>query len=158
MWDYVSVVVSEGRELPRPLALIGWSMGGLVAWMAAEQLEPDVLVLIEPSPPLEVQGSDPEIPFERGAFDPEEAYGPFPEGFTARPESLLARVERKRGISVPVPTCPCLVISGHEFAEVRGRAIAEHLRSRELAFPDLSHWELVTDRRVVDGVAEALDL
>ncbi|MDP9295316.1 MAG: alpha/beta hydrolase, partial [Actinomycetota bacterium] len=84
MRDYADAVVSDGRSLPRPLALCGWSMGGLVAWMAVEELRPDALILIEPSPPAQVQGSYPGIPSEHGTFDPKEVYGPFPEGFKAR--------------------------------------------------------------------------
>lgn len=102
MADYADVVVERATaHAPRPLVLCGWSLGGLVVLMTAERLRPDLVVLLEPSPPAEVQGSDPGLPLIVGTFDPEGAYGPFPEGVPARPESALARAERKRGISVP---------------------------------------------------------
>lgn len=57
-------------------------------------------MLLEPSPPGETQGFDPAVELAEGLFDPEAVYGPFPASMKARPESLLARGERKRGISV----------------------------------------------------------
>jgi hypothetical protein len=121
MRDYAYVVVSEGRELQRPVVLVGWSMGGLVALMAVGELEPDVLILLEPSPPEDVQGSDPEAPLDEGTFDPEDVYGDFPKGVPARLESSHARGERKRGISVSVPSCPAIVISGSERRSAAGQ-------------------------------------
>jgi len=47
-------------------------------------------------------------------------YGSFPSDMRARPESLFARAERKRGISVPSLPCPSLVIYGDEFREECG--------------------------------------
>jgi hypothetical protein len=68
----------------------------------------------------------------------------------ARPESLLARGERKRGISVPSLPCPALVVYGDQLAEERGRRLAAHYGADELAFPGLDHWGLVLDERVRD--------
>jgi pimeloyl-ACP methyl ester carboxylesterase len=158
MADYARIVVSEGRQLPRPLALVGWSTGGLVAWMAEHELRPDALVLVEPRPPAELQGRHEGVPLESGTFDPKAVYGPFPPGMKARKESLLARSERKRGISVAVPDCPTLVVSGKEFADERGTAVAEFIGAGEVAFPELDHWDLVLEVRVVDAVADALGL
>src|SRR5919199_366260 len=67
-----------------------------------------------------------------------------------RPESLLARGERKRGVSVPSLPCPALVVYGDEFPEERGRRLAAHYGAEELAFPGLDHWGLVLDERVRD--------
>ena len=55
MGDYTDRVVAEGRRLLKPLALCGWSMGGLVAMMAVPKLDPESLILIEASAPGEVQ-------------------------------------------------------------------------------------------------------
>ena len=78
MADYADVVVERATaHAPRPLVLCGWSLGGLVVLMAAERLRPDLVVLLEPSPPAEVQGSDPGLPLVFGTFDPEGAYGLF---------------------------------------------------------------------------------
>jgi hypothetical protein len=155
MSNYAAVIVRAAEWLARPLALCGWSSGGLAAMLAARQAEADLLILLESSPPGEVQGFDESVPLRAGTFDPEEAYGRFPPGMRARPESLLARAERKRGVSVPELPCPALVVSGDEFPEERGRALAAHYGAEELAFPGLDHWDLVLDQRVRTGLARA---
>jgi pimeloyl-ACP methyl ester carboxylesterase len=72
MADYAESVVTAAARLPDPVALCGWSMGGLAVLMAAEKVEPAAVVLLEPSPPGEVQGFEPDIQPAPGAFDPEE--------------------------------------------------------------------------------------
>jgi hypothetical protein len=102
-----------------------------------------------------VQGFDESVELRAGTFDPEETYGAFPPGMRARPESLLARAERKRGISVPELPCPALVVYGDEFPEERGRALAARYGAEELAFPGLDHWGLVLDERVRDYLSRS---
>jgi pimeloyl-ACP methyl ester carboxylesterase len=150
---YAARVVEAAAELGTPVSLCGWSMGGLAVLQAAAQLNPHSVVLIETSPPREVQGFNPDVVPEPGSFDPEEIYGPFPAGVAARRESLLARAERKRGISVPSLPCPSLVVFGREFAAERGAAVARLYCSDELSFPELDHWHLVRDRRVRGSIA-----
>ena len=156
MLNYEAAVTADAGLLPRPLAVFAWSMGGLAAMMAAHRVEPDALVLLEPSPPGEVQGIDETIPFEPGTYDGGEAYGRFPDGIPSRPESKLARAERKRGISVPSLPARTLVVSGRDFAEARGAAIAKFYGVGLLAFPDASHWDLVQDDGVRIRIAEWL--
>ena len=153
MWDYEATVYEAAEVMPTPLALCGWSMGGLLVAMVARKLRPEAVVMIEPSPPAEVAGEDHDVPLERGWFDPEEVYGPFPEGMAPRPESELARAERQRGISVPTLPCRSLVVFGREHPEDRGRRIAELYGSEVAEFPDLGHWDLVTDPRVAAVVS-----
>jgi pimeloyl-ACP methyl ester carboxylesterase len=148
MSNYAAVIVRATEWLPRPVALCGWSSGGLAAMMAARQAEADFLILLEASAPGEVQGFDTSVPLRPGTFDPEETYGAFPLGMRARPESLLARAERKHGISVPELPCPALVVYGDDFAAERGHALASHYGAEERAFPGLGHWDLVLDERV----------
>jgi pimeloyl-ACP methyl ester carboxylesterase len=146
MRDYADAIV---RAAPaEPFALVGWSLGGLAVMLAAERARPQRLVLLEPSPPMEVQGADESVRPESGTFDPEQVYGAFPPGVRARLESSLARAERKRGISVPSLPCPTLVVYGDEFAEERGRAVARRYGAEELCVPGLDHWGLVLDPRV----------
>ncbi len=76
----------------------------------------------------------------------------------ARPESLLARAERKRGISVPSLPCPSLVVHGDDFPEDRGEALARHFGSDVLAFPGFDHWDLVLRPEVPAAVARWLGL
>lgn len=148
MQDYAQAVVRAVTSLPRPLYLCGWSMGGLVALMAADSIEPAGLILLEASPPAEVQGSDESVPLRTGTFDPEQVYGAFPVGVHSRPESQLARDERKRGISVPSLPCPCLVIWCEAFPEERGRRIADLYEAETLPIAGADHWDLVTNPEV----------
>ncbi len=156
MHDYARAVVEAAQSIPQPFALCGWSMGGLVALLAAAEARPNALVLLEPSPPAEVQGQDPSVEPDPGVFDPEAVYGAFPEGIRARPESALARAERKRGISVPRIGCPSLVVFGDEFRAERGTAVAHLYGSDERHFPGFTHWDLVQRREVHDAVARWL--
>jgi hypothetical protein len=156
MADYAGVVQRATAGVSRPLVLCGWSLGGLAVLMAAERARPDLIVVLEPSPPAEVQGSDSAMPLVTETFDPEAAYGPFPEGVPARPESTVARRERQRGISVPSLSCPSVVVYGNEFPEDRGRAVAGLYGSETLEFPGLDHWGLVLDPRVPAAVASTM--
>ncbi len=156
MSDYAQAVVDAARSLTRPLVVCGWSMGGLVALMAAEEVAPDALVLLEPSPPAEIAGYQDDLRPSPGLFEGEQTYGRFPAGIASRPESAFARAERKRGISVPHLTCPALVVYSDEFPDVRGRSVAALYRARELHLRGLDHWGLVLDRRVPPAIARAL--
>lgn len=150
MADYAGAVEKAAHEAPRPRACCGWSMGGLVAMMAHESF--DALILIEPSPPAELQGYKPHVSIPRGTFEPEDVYGRFPTGIQSRPESNLARGERKKGISIPSLNCPSLVVFGDEFPEVRGQAISRFYGSQALGFPRFTHWDLVLRCEVRDAI------
>jgi pimeloyl-ACP methyl ester carboxylesterase len=156
MWNFEAVAFRACEGLARPLALCGWSMGGLVALMAARRIEPALVVLLEASPPAEVQGADESVEPTPGTFDPEQTYGAFPPGIGARPESLLARAERKRGISVPSLPCPALVVAGDAFAEERGSRLAAFYGAEEIRLPGLDHWGLVRNGRARDAIAARL--
>jgi pimeloyl-ACP methyl ester carboxylesterase len=158
MRDYADRLACAAEALPRPIAVCGWSMGGLVAMIAAPRVEPACLVLLEASPSAEIQGTHPEVELAHGTFDGEATYGAFPLGVRSRPESVLARAERKRGISVARLPGPTLVISGREFPRERGRLLAEAYGCDELAFPELDHWGMVLDARVSDAVGRHLAL
>lgn len=153
--DYAQRVGEATEGARRPVALCGWSMGGLVVLQSAERVRPEAVVLLEASPPGEVQGFQ-EVEIDEGAFDPEAVYGAFPPGMPARPESLRARGERKRGISVPALSCPSLVVYGDDFPDDRGRALASLYGSDERAFPGLDHWDLVLAPEVRQSVAQWL--
>jgi alpha-beta hydrolase superfamily lysophospholipase len=154
--DYADNVARAARALPPPVSLCGWSMGGLVVLQASQRVRPHSIVLLEPSPPAEVQGINPAIEIKNGTFDPEETYGRFPPDMPSRPESSLARAERKRGISVPSVSCPSLVVYGDEFREQRGAGIARLYNSQELYFPGVSHWGLVRSPAVRAALARCL--
>jgi pimeloyl-ACP methyl ester carboxylesterase len=153
---YADAVVRAAGRLAGPVALCGWSMGGLAALQAAASVEPAAVVLLETSPPAEAQGVDKSIELRPGTFDPEEVYGPFPDGMRARPESLLARLERKRGVSVPSLPCRSLVVVSDEFREERGAPVASVYGSELVDLPGLDHWDLVRSPAVRQVVADFL--
>jgi hypothetical protein len=152
MLNYEAVVGGDALLVRRPLCVVGWSMGGLAAMMAAHRVEPDALVLLEPSPPGEVQGFDESVRLAEGTYDPEEAYGVFP--VRARPESALARSERMRGVSVSALACRTLVVYGDEYTEERGRPVAAHYGAEELYVADASHWDLVLGKKAAEAVVQ----
>lgn len=156
MVDYRERVISAARAMEGPVALCGWSMGGLVALMAAEMARCAALVLLEPSPPGEVQGFDPRVHLQEGTFDPEVAYGRFPPGVRSRSESLLARCERKRGISISPKLCPALVIAGNDFALDRGEPVATFLDAKYVHLPGSDHWDLLSRPEVIETVRSFL--
>ena len=156
MWDYEAAIVEIAETMPTPVALCGWSMGGLLAAMASWKTRAEAVVMLEPSPPAEIRGDDHDVPLVPGLYDPEEAYGRFPEGMAPRPDSELARAERGRGISVPTLPCRSLVVYGRQFPDDRGRRIAELYGSEAAEFPDLDHWGLVLDPRVPPVAARFL--
>jgi len=131
-------------------------MGGLVVLQAAQQFVPHSVILLEASPPAQIQGFNPHTEIEDGAFDPEVVYGPFPDDMQARPESSRARAERKRGISIPDLSCPSLVIYGDSFPSERGTALASLYQSDKLNFPGLDHWDLVLAPQVRTAIADWL--
>ncbi len=57
MSDYAKALVRVCAELPERPVLLGHSMGGLVAQMAARAVQPRALVLLAPSAPWGVSGS-----------------------------------------------------------------------------------------------------
>ena len=110
----------------------------------------------QPSAPAEIQGYNQDVVVVEGAFDPEAEYGTFPDGVPARPESLLARAERKRGISVPSVPCPSLVIASSDFPDERGRAVADLYGSQLVELPHLGHFDLVLHAEARAAVADYL--
>ena len=153
MTDYVDRVLRAVAD--RPSVVCGWSMGGLVALMAAQRSPLVAVVVLEPSLPLELSGGDSLRQLRSGTYDAESAYGPLPSGTRCRPESLRALDERKRGISVPAVDCPMLVVTGR-MALPQGRLVARHYDADLLDFTDLGHSGLVADPRVRAGIASWL--
>jgi pimeloyl-ACP methyl ester carboxylesterase len=152
MGDYAARVADAITRAPRPAAVCGWSMGGLVALQAAHLVAPDVLVVIEPSAPAETQFRRIESEPLPGTFDPEEVYGAFPSGVAKRPESLPARLERKRGISIASLPCPALVVCGRDCPAERGVAIIAHYGTASLHFPRFGHFRLLIEPDVTRAI------
>jgi pimeloyl-ACP methyl ester carboxylesterase len=132
--------------------LCGWSMGGLVAMMAARRRLPAALVVVEPSLPLEVGGGDPDLPLVEGTYDAADVYGPVADASRHRSESALARSQRLRGISIPTIGCPMLVVAGRSYLGTRGEPVAARYAADLRVFPRLGHGELVERPEVATTV------
>jgi hypothetical protein len=154
MLNYEAVIACDAALMPRPLCVVGWSMGGLAAMMAAQRIRPEALALLEPSPPGEVQGFDDTVVLEEGTFDPEEVYGAFPAGIPSRQDSRLALSERKQGIGVPALECRTVVVYGDELGAERGPPVAACYGAEELRLPGASHWDLVLGKNAAAAVVQ----
>src|SRR5262244_1502480 len=110
MADYADDVVAFARALREPPVLLGWSMGGLVALMAAAACRARACVGLAPSAPARTLDSA--APLRAGTFGPEE-YGIVdsdPEHQPAMED--LDRDERKAGVVVGNASCPVLIVTG----------------------------------------------
>jgi pimeloyl-ACP methyl ester carboxylesterase len=191
MDDYVADAVSVAGQIAAARGafpvLGGWAMGGLVAMLAAA-LDPRVpgLLLIAPSPPLEVAGrAEPEVVRETpsGAFGPE-VYGLYPDDIEASRDALhdltdhevvalleqvrgaegsgLARRQRRRGVSLAASAlrCPALVVFGEadrQFAPELQRRLAIYLGADAQAVPEAGHWGIVCHDVAVASAAPGVD-
>ena len=157
MEDYVDqVVIAAGGIHDRPV-LVGWSMGGLVAMMAAAKLRASKLVLIEPSPTVEVVGEHREVEIPASGTYGAEVYGGLGE-LQERPESAVARAQRKRGISIPELAFSTLVVSGDAHPEIRGSLLAARYGAEEMYYAGYDHIRLVRERKVRRAIAGWLGL
>lgn len=170
MRDYADDVIEATQQLDRPAVLLGWSMGGLVAVMAAARCDAVACVGLAPSIPSRT--TDPSVVLRAGEFGPEE-YGITSRDAADQPampdldpderrialdslckESRLARDERKAGIGVESLRCPLLIVTGggdRQFPpETYG---AFPLAADYLSIEGASHWGLVLSHR---ALAEAV--
>ncbi len=138
------------------VVVCGWSMGGLVALMAAPRIRPAALILLEPSLPAEIAGTHDDVPLGDGTYDPAELYGRWPDDPPTRPESNLALSERQRGVSVPSVGCPLLVIASATYADTRGFPVADHYGGELALFPHLHHVSLVQNAEVRTAIGNWL--
>ena len=173
MADYADDLVTLARTLRRPPVLLGWSMVGLVAMMAAVACDASACVGLAPSTPA--RGRDPSIPLRTGIFGPEE-YGIVdhdPERQPTMsdldrveraialeslgPESRLARDERKAGIVIEGPRCPLLIVAGTADTQwPRSRYDDLHVAADHVSVEGASHWGLVLNRRVLPATVSAV--
>jgi len=191
MEDYVADLASVTRQIAaaegRHPVVGGWSMGGLVALMyAAGHQDTPALLLLSPSPPLQVAGraSPEEVRSTPAAAFGTELYGVYPDDLEASrrvladlteeeaamvlansrgaAESGVARRQRKRGISVApgAVRCPALVVFGDEdrrFAPDINRRTALYLGGETLCVPGAGHWGIVCGDRFVAEAAPKVD-
>ncbi len=128
--DYRQQVLAALDELPRPRALVGASLGGLLAMLCADRA--DALVLVNPLPPLPWAASMPQrdwppvVPWRRDArLASTRRALPDADDATAlyafrhwRDESGRVLHEAQAGVDVLPPTCPVLCIASSEDEDV----------------------------------------
>lgn len=172
MADYADDVIAFARSLRHPPVLVGWSMGGLVAMMAAAACSARACVGLAPSTPART--FDASVSLRSGVFGPEE-YGIVDRDPDHQPamadldraervialealgsESRLARDERKAGVVVDVP-CPMLIVTGTTDTQwPRQRYDDLHFAADHISIDGASHWGLVLNRRLLAGMASAV--
>ena len=166
MADYADDVSALLRELARPAVLLGWSMGGLAAMIAAARGLAAAFVGLAPSPPT--RRRDESVPLRAATFDAAE-YGVTSLDPEDQPtmldldlderrialaslglESRLARDDRKAGIVLTALPCPALVVASTGDATFPPPAYADLSVSAErLIVEGASHWGLVLNRRLL---------
>jgi pimeloyl-ACP methyl ester carboxylesterase len=173
MHDYLADVRQLLGQLRRRPVIIGWSMGGLVALMAAAEGLAHACIGLAPSTPA--RAIDATVPLREGEFGPEE-YGITcrnPDHQPAMPdldrderivalgslgrESRYARDERQRGIVVETLPCPLSIVTGSEDRQwPRQRYDGLHLPADYLIVDGASHWGLVLNRRALAKIEPAV--
>ncbi|MGB7405493.1 MAG: alpha/beta hydrolase [Pacificimonas sp.] len=53
--DYVDALIASARDVPRPIVIIGHSMGAMLAQKLAEAIKPEGLILLSPAPTAATQ-------------------------------------------------------------------------------------------------------
>lgn len=173
MADYADDVVALARRLRQPPILLGWSMGGLVAMMAAAACRARACVGLAPSAPTRIRDSS--VALRAGVFGPEEygIVGRDPDRQPAMPdldrderlialeslglESRRARDERKAGIVIGDPPCPVLIVTGTADTQwPRQRYDDLPFRADRLEIAGASHWGLVLNRRRLSVMGSAV--
>jgi pimeloyl-ACP methyl ester carboxylesterase len=166
MTQYADDVVALARELRRAPALVGWSMGGLVAMMAARQAGAWACVGLAPSTPATSRNDA--VPLRQGIFGAEE-YGiegrdpndqPMMPDLdrdereralsSLAPESRYARDERKAGIVIRRLSSPLLIVTGSADSQwPRAKYSGLQLPFDHVDISGASHWGLVLNRRLL---------
>ena len=167
MNDYADDVRSLTAELDTKPVIMGWSMGGLVAMMAAAG-NGNAAACIGLAPSTPTLQLDATVDVRHGEFGPEE-YGitsDDPEDQRAMPdldleerkqalaslgrESRRARDERKAGIVIESLPCPLLIVTGEgdrQWPTTHYDGLRLDAEFHEV--PGASHWGLVLRRRAL---------
>ena len=169
MRDYADDVEAALHDAGERPVVVGWSMGGLAAMMAAAGGDASACVCLAPSVPA--RKTDPSVGLRRGVFGPEE-YGITSRGPADQPamadldseeravaiasladDSRLARDERRAGVVVMSLPCPLLIVTGTEDEEwPRSAYDGLWLEADYVEAEGASHWGLVLSRRVLEAL------
>ena len=169
MRDYADDVTAALRGAGERPVVIGWSMGGLAAMMAAADGHASACVCLAPSMPS--RENDPSAPVPHGVFGPEE-YGIVSRDAADQPamadldaderavalasladDSRLARDERRAGVVVRSLPCPLLIVTGTADAQwPRSSYDGLWLAADYIEAEGASHWGLMLSRRVLHAL------
>lgn len=166
MHDYADDVCGFVETLAQPPVLAGWSMGGLVAMLAAQRAKVRAIVGLAPSTPALMR--DESVELRTGEFDATEYgvrlddAGPQASMFDLDAEERLlalascglesryARDERAAGVVVESLPCPLLIVTSTGDEQwPRSRYDGLHLPAEHLSVDGASHWGLVLNRRAI---------
>jgi len=173
MGDYADDVLALVREMARPPVLLGWSMGGLVAMLAAVRSDAVACVGLAPSTPARERNASKEL--RAGEYGPE-YYGITSRDPTHQPampdldleeralaleslgkESSYARADRAAGIMIESMPCPLLIVTGSEDKLWSRERYADlPLAAEHLSVAGASHWGLVLSRRALAAAVPAV--
>ena len=171
IWDYVADVETAAAQLGRQPVVIGWSMGGHIAVMAASRGGFSGCVAIDPDPPAAViddtveleygERSPAEIGYDLSA-DPDLLPGMMDLTREERTlaqrslckESKLMACERRRGILIDEVPCPLLEILGglDDYYPTGPSYHSIGLADDQILVGEASHWGLVLNGRVLPGL------
>jgi len=130
MADYADDVRRAIDRLGTPPVLVGWSMGGLAALMAAARGGAHACVGLAPSTPATLA--------------------------SLGPESLLARDDRQAGIVLARLPCPLLIVVGTQDRQWPRSRYADLPLTSDWLEADASHWGLVLSRRCLRELVPAV--
>lgn len=169
--DYMDQVRAALHALPRPRALAGASLGGLLALLAAD--DADALVLVNPLPPAPWHArlpprEWPEVMHWRGDARLASTRRAMPDADDAstlfafrhwRDESGLALREAGAGVEADRPACPVLLVASAQDEDVPpaiAGAMAEAWGTSLLRTPATSHVGPLLGRRAADIAEQAV--
>ncbi len=168
IFDYVDDVNTLAGQLGTPPVVVGWSMGGHIAVIAASGGGYAACVGIDPDPPAGRVDESVELAY--GLRTPEDigyTLDGDPRQLPHMPdltieerriaqsslcdESLLMRSQRMRGILTERMPCPMLEIIGglDDYYPTEPSYRGVGLANRQVYVADSSHWGLVLSRRVL---------
>lgn len=170
MGDYADDV-RDAIQLDAKPVVVGWSMGGLVAMMAAAG--GDAIACVAFAPSLPARAIDASVALRDGDFGPEE-YGITSMDSDDQPampdldreergialaslcnESRRARDERKRGVVIESLPCPLLIVTGSADRQFPTSTYDNlWLPAERIEVAGASHWGLVLSRRAIAGAVD----
>ena len=167
IFDYVDDVNTLAGQLDASTVVVGWSMGGHIAVIAASRGGYAASVALDPDPPVDRVDDSVEmiyglrIPEEIGyTLDGDPRLLPHMPDLTMEErriaqsslcdESRLMGSQRRRGILIERMPCPMLEILGglDDYYPTEPSYHGVGLAGDQVFVPDSSHWGLVLSRRV----------